>query len=235
MAERAGAGDLDHHVGVRSERQQLGQFMPRLLRRRRRHGLLQPEVIDHQGRVGVALGEQAHLLQPAARHQVDRQVVFGGGRQHAVDAGIGRIRRNLRREHDADGDGAVHRRPCRDRVLDLGIVGIHGLDDAEAAGMCLLDSDGIALVPTVHRIDGDQQRTIDADGVHGLDHVGRRHLRRTGEHRCPRAAGMIALVAVNLGVDCRHAVWPPTHWLSKLWCCRGAIKSRCVGVRHTAQ
>ena len=53
-------------------------------------------MIDHELRVGVALGELAELLQPAARQHVDRQVVLGGGGEDAVDAGIGGVGRDVR-------------------------------------------------------------------------------------------------------------------------------------------
>jgi len=53
-------------------------------------------------------------------------------------------------------------------------------------------------------VDRDQQRGVDADRRHGLQHVGGGDLGRAGEHRVPRTAGMVALVAMNLDIDRRH-------------------------------
>jgi hypothetical protein len=163
-------------------------------------------MVEHNLGVGIALGELAELVESVARQHVDRQVVLGGGGENAVEAGIGRVGRDLRRHHDADRDGARHRRPFGDRVRDLGIVGVDRLDDAKPVGMRLLHRHRVGRVPAVHGVDRDQQCAVDADGVHRLDHVLGRHFGRSGEHGMPRPAGMVALVAMDLGVDDGHGV-----------------------------
>ena len=66
VRQGAGAADLDRDVGVRGQRQHLRQFGKGLRRRRRRGRLLQPEMVDHQLRVGVARRQLARLLQTPA-------------------------------------------------------------------------------------------------------------------------------------------------------------------------
>ena len=165
-------------------------------------------MIDHQLCVRISGRHLADLLQSSFRHQIDREVMLRCRGQHAIDPGICRVGRHAVVHHDADRDRAVHRRPLRDGVGHLRIIGIYRLDHSELVGVGFLDRDRVAGVPMVHGVDGDEQRPIDADGVHRLDHVLGRHLRRSGKHRMPRPARMVALVAVNLDVDRWHEALP---------------------------
>ena len=225
VAQRAGAADLDRDVLVRRQGQQQRQLGPRLGRRRRHERLLQAEMIDHQGRVGIANGELSNLLQAPAAHQVDHEGVLRSSGQHAVDAGVCGIGRYVGVHHDAHRHRAVDRRPLGDRLGDLGIVRIDRLDQPEPAGMGGMDGQRVARIVAVHGEHRGQQPAIDTDGIHGLHHVLARDLRWPGQNLGPRAARMIAFVAVNLGIDCHHEIRPPrplsfskglSHFLAKL-------------------
>ena len=93
----------------------------------------------------------------------------------------------------------------------LGSLGSTGLIDREPAGMGGADVQGVARVVTVHGVGRDQQRAVDADGVHGLDHVVPCDLGWAVKNRGPRAARTVALVGVNLDIDRQHERPPPDH------------------------
>jgi hypothetical protein len=62
MRQGASSGDLDRDVGVGSQCQHLWQVGERLHGRRWLERLLEPEVVDHQLRVGIARGQLADLI-----------------------------------------------------------------------------------------------------------------------------------------------------------------------------
>ena len=96
VRQGAGAGDLDRDVGLGGQRQHLWQVGEGLRGRRRLERLLQPEVVDHELRVGIARGQLAGLIQPTPGQEIDRQRVARGGREDAIDAGIGGVGRERR-------------------------------------------------------------------------------------------------------------------------------------------
>jgi hypothetical protein len=88
-----------------------------------------------------------------------------------------------------------------------------------------MDRERVARIVAVHGEYRGQQPAIDADGIHGLYHVGARDFRRAGENLGPWAARMIAFVAMNLGIYRHHEIRPPrplsfskglSHFLAKL-------------------
>ena len=206
--ERAGAGDLDGDVRVGGELQDIWQIGEGLRRRRRLERLLQAEMVDHDRRIGIAGRHRPGLLQAAPAQDVHRQPMPRPGGQHPVDAGIGGVLGHAAVHHDADADRARGGRPVGDRLGDAGVGGIDRLDQPEPAGMPGAHLDRIARVVAVHGERGDQQRAVDADGVHRRHHVVARDLRRAVQHRGPGPAGMIALVGVNLGIDRQHGFDP---------------------------
>ena len=104
-------------------------------RRRRLERLLQPEVVDHQLRVGIARGQLAGLLQPPPGEEIDRQGVARGGREDAVDAGIGGVGGDVAVQHDAHADRARRGRPLGDRLRHRGVARVDRLDQGEAVGV----------------------------------------------------------------------------------------------------
>ena len=90
-----------------------------------------------------------------------------------------------------------------------GSVGSTGLINREPAGMRGMDLEGVARVVAVHGERRDQQRAVDADGVHRRHHVVARDLGRAVKNRGPRPARMVAFVGVNLDIDRQHATPPP--------------------------
>ena len=139
--------------------------------------------------------------------------------------------------HDADGDGAVDRRPFGDRVGDLGIVGIDRLDQAEPAGMGGMDRERVARVVAVHG----RTPTISSapsTPTASIAFTMSSPVTSGGPAKTvgPRAARMIAFVAVNLGIDCRHerAPWKlsfgkgVSHFLAELAepACHGEARLR---------
>ena len=108
--------NLDHDVVVGRQRQQLREFGPGFGRRRRLEGLLQPKMVDHQPCLGMARRHLADLVQPTPAQQVDRKGMAGRRRQHAADAGMGSIGRDVRIHHDSNGNRALRVGPFGDRV-----------------------------------------------------------------------------------------------------------------------
>jgi hypothetical protein len=127
-----------------------------------------------------------------------------GRGEHAVEAGIGRIGRDIVAHHDADADRAVFGRPVRDGVGDAGIVRIDRPDQPEFAGVSGADVERVARVVAVHAERRDQDRAVDTDIVHRRNHLVAGDLRRTDQRTHPRPARMVALVGVHLRVDGGH-------------------------------
>ena len=88
------------------------------------------------------------------------------------------------------------------------------------SGPALLHSKGFVRNPAgVRRINRSIQtgtpapyRAVDADGVHGRYQLVAGDLRRSVESADPRAAGVIAFVGVNLGIQYRHEVLHGTEY-----------------------
>ena len=208
MRQRAGAGDFHRDIIVRGQSQQLRQIGPRLRGGRRRVRLLQTEVIDHQLRMRVSRSQLPGLLQPPRAHQVDRQRMPRGGRQHPIEAGVGRVGGRLSPHHDPDGDGALRGRPVGDRLGHPGVVRIDRLDQGEPAGMFGMNGDGVAGIVTVHGKRRHQHCAVDADRVHRGYHLIARDVGWASQDGGPGAAGVIVLIRMHLGIDCCHDFQP---------------------------
>jgi hypothetical protein len=186
---------------VSGERQHLGEIGEGLGGWWRLERLLQSEVVDDKRRIGIACGQRLHLIEPAPAQKVDRQRVFRSGGEHAVDPGIGGILGDALHKHDADRYGAFGRFPSGDGVGDGRVGRIDWFDEREAAPMSLAHGDGVAGIVAIERPRRDQECAVNADGVHGGDHVVARHFRRAMQHGVPRPARVVALVGMHLGID----------------------------------
>ena len=91
--------------------------------------------------------------------------------------------------------------------------------------MRLVDLERVARVEAIHGIGRDQQRPIDAHGIHRGHHVVARDLRRPVEMTGPGTAGMVALVAMDLGVDDRHEALPDCASVYGFRCANGGDES----------
>ena len=209
-------------LSVRRQGQQFRQIGERLRGGRRHLRLLQPEVIDHQPRIGIARGQQTGLLQAPRAHEVHRQGVPRGSGQNPVEPWIGGIGRYAFPHHDPDADRAVGGRPVGDRIGHPGIGRIDRLDQPEPARMRRVNLEGVARIVAVHAERRDQQRTVHADGIHGSHHVVARDLRRPAENAGPGSARVVAFVGVHLGIYCQHG-FPRARTLSS-----------CIGYRYFA-
>jgi hypothetical protein len=72
------------------------------------------------------------------------------GGQNAVEAGIGRVGRNLVSQHDPDADRALGSRPVGDRIGHCGVGRVDRLDQPEPAGVRGINLKGIAGVVAIH-------------------------------------------------------------------------------------
>jgi hypothetical protein len=70
--------------------------------------------------------------------------------------------------------------------------------------------EGVAGVIAVHGKRRNQERPVDADGVHGGHHVVTRDLRRAVESGGPGSARVVAFIGVYLGIYCDHDFQPYT-------------------------
>jgi hypothetical protein len=130
--------------------------------------------------------------------------MLGRGDQNPVEAGVGGIGRNLVSQHDPNADRALGSRPVGDCVGHCGIGRVDRFDQPEPAGMRRINLKGIAGVVAIHGKRRHQHGAVDTDGVHRGHHLVAGNLRRAVENAGPRASRMVALVSMNLGIQCRH-------------------------------
>jgi hypothetical protein len=140
--------------------------------------LLQPDVVDHDLRVGIASGECARLLQPPPGKQIDGQRVSCRGLEHAVEARIGRVVGEVAIHHDAHTSCPWRSCPLRDRLGDTGVGRVDRFDETETVRIPGSHLERIAGVIAVQRERRDENRAVHADRVHGRDHLFARDLRR---------------------------------------------------------
>ena len=124
--------------------------------------------------------------------------------EDAIDAGIGGIGRSLVPQEYADSHRAFGRSPLGDRIDHGGVGRIDRLDQPETVGVRRVNLERIARVETVHAERRDQDRAIDAGGIHRGHHLVAGDLRRPVESADPGAAGVVAFVGVNLCIQYRH-------------------------------
>ena len=133
----------------------------------------------------------------------------GAGGQNLIETRIGGVGGGFRAiEHDPNTDDTILRRPVGYRLGHPWIGRVERLDQPEPAGMLRMHFESVAAVEAIHGVGRDQQRTVDADGVHGRHHVVARDLRRSVQKARPGAAGVVALVGVHLGVYRDHDSQP---------------------------
>jgi len=70
---------------------------------------------------------------------------------------------------------------------------------------------GIAGVVAIHGKRRHQHGAVDTDGVHRGHHLVAGNLRRAVENTGPGASRVVALVSVDLGIQCRHDLNPPRN------------------------
>ncbi len=85
-----------------------------------------------------------------------------------------------------------------------GRSGSTGLISRNRVGMRGVNLKRVAGVVTIHAERRDQQRAVDADRVHGSDHLVAGDLGRAVENAGPGTARVVAFVGVNLCIQCRH-------------------------------
>ena len=205
MRQRARARDLDRHVLELRQREHAVQLRPRLVGRWRSERLLQTEVVNHQLRLRMPLrelGQDSHLS--PAEH-VDRYARPRPRFQHLVEAGmVGRDA--LETEHDPRPDHTRSLRPGIDLGADVRRVGVKRCNQPESSRMPVTNALAIAGVVSVDRVRRNQQRAVDADGVHRRNHFVAGHRRRTGQHGA-KVLLVVAVVGVNLAIDRRPVGW----------------------------
>ena len=209
VRERAGAGDFDCDVVVLGESDDVVHLRPRFVGGGRLEGLLQADVVDHDLGVGMPPRQLRQDRQLAPAEDVDRDPAARTGIEHMREPGMIGVDA-LEGQHDARADDSGPRGPGLDLGRDRVGVGVERRDQAEAIGVLLGDALAVAGVVAVDREGRNQQRAVDADGVHRRDHLLAGHRRRTGQHGAVVAL-VVAVVGVHLAVDrwrvCSHE-WP---------------------------
>src|SRR5580700_6074668 len=89
VRHRAGTADLHPYVLALSQGEQLGKIGPNVGGDRRASRLQQAEMVDNDDRIVVSLDVRQPFVQDAPAKQIDRQTMFGGGSESAVQS-IGR-------------------------------------------------------------------------------------------------------------------------------------------------
>jgi hypothetical protein len=92
-SQRAGASDLDHRILALGEFHDFRKIGPGLRRRWRCARLLDAHMVHDEPRVGVAVDQRRARLDVAPEQDVDREIVFDGRAQDAVEPRI--VRRAL--------------------------------------------------------------------------------------------------------------------------------------------
>src|SRR5580693_5761512 len=93
VRHRAGTADLHPYVLVLSQGEQLGKIGPNVGGDRRASRLQQAEMVDNDDRIAVSLDVRQPFVQDAPAKQIDRQTMFGGGSESAVQTGMVRVHR----------------------------------------------------------------------------------------------------------------------------------------------
>ena len=88
-------------------------------------------MVDHDDRVGVSLDVRQAFVQDAPAKQIDRQAMFGGGGESAVQAGMVGVHRQTLAHADANAARAFRRRPFRHHIVDRRIGRIDRCHDPE--------------------------------------------------------------------------------------------------------
>ena len=145
-----------------------------------------------------------HLVQPAPAEQIDRKITLCRGGQHVIDARVSRVCRNITAHHDTNGNCTRGCLPIRDSFRHTSIIGINRFYQCETIRIGIADRNRVACVKAIHGEGGNQDCASHAHRIHGLDHVSAGDLWRTMQHRMPRAAGMVAFIGMDLGVNDRH-------------------------------
>ena len=107
-------------------------------------------------------------------------------------------------EQHANGDRPGTALPIRDDLRDGRVGRIDRLDEGEPGGMALVRFERIAGVVAVDRERRHQESAVDADGIHGGDHLIPRDFGWSRQFGAPRTARVIALVGMHLRVDGQH-------------------------------
>src|SRR3984893_10416458 len=107
VRHRAGTTDLYSYVLVLSQGEQLGKIGPNVGGDRRASRLQQAEMVDNDDRIAVSLDVRQPFVQDAPAKQIDRQAVFGRGRESAVQTGMVRVHRQAGAHSDSNAPGAL--------------------------------------------------------------------------------------------------------------------------------
>jgi hypothetical protein len=106
----------------------------------------------------------------------------------AIDPGVRRIGRDFVVQHDPDANRAFGDGPVRDRIGHAGVRRVDRLSQAEPPGMRRADFRSVARVIAVEAEWGDEDRTVDADTIHGSHHLVAADRCRSGDVPGPWAA-----------------------------------------------
>ena len=114
--------------------------------------------------------------------------------------GVGGVGRYVVSQEDANADRALCAGPIGDRLDHGGIGWVDRLHQSEPVGMSRINLNCIARVVAIHAKGRDQHGAVDPDRIHRGHHLVAGHLRRTIESPDPRAARVVALVGMDLGI-----------------------------------
>src|SRR6516164_6609354 len=134
LRQRAGAGDLDHRILTLGEFHHFWKIGPGLWRRRRYARLLDAHMVDDEPRVGAAVDQRRARVHVAPEWDVDREIVFNGRAQNAVEPRIVRRALRLFRQDDADADRAGIFFQSAMTSATAGSSGLTGLTRANLSG-----------------------------------------------------------------------------------------------------
>src|SRR5690349_8442747 len=118
VRHRAGAAYLYPYILVLNQVEQLGKIGPDVGGDRRASRLQQAEMVDNDDRIAVSPDVRQPFVQDAPAKQVDRQTMFDGGSESAVQTGMVRVHRQAVAHSYANAARAWRRRPFRHHIVN---------------------------------------------------------------------------------------------------------------------
>src|SRR5215831_15647202 len=138
------------------------------------------------------------------QHSIDRQTMFGGGSESAVQTGMVRVHRQSLAHSYANAARARCRRPFRHHIVNRWIGRVDRRHNPKLVRVGIVNFERVARIVFIGAERRDHDRTVDADTLHRSDHLfaggGGEPMRGTG----PRPAGMISIEGMDLNVDDWH-------------------------------
>ena len=128
-------------------------------------------MVDDDDRIGVSLYVRQPFVEDAPAQQIDRQTMFGGGSESAVQTGMVRVHRQAVAHSYANAAGTRCGRPFRHHIVNRRIGRVDRRHHPKLVRIGVVNFERIARIVFIGAERRDHDRTVDADTVHRSDHL----------------------------------------------------------------